>query len=205
VLFLYLCENFGYKFLKMKNIAVFVSGSGSNAENLFRHFENSDTARVTVLFANRPDIYALERAGRLGLEAVVFDKNELQSGKVFDELRKRQIDYIVLAGFLWLMPPPVIRAYEGRILNIHPALLPRYGGKGMYGERVHRAVIEAGERESGITIHHVNEKYDDGDIVFQAKVPVAPNDTPESLAARIHELEYEHFPKIVELEILKFT
>ena len=187
----------------MKNIAVFVSGSGSNAENLFKHFERSETARITAMFANRPDIYALERARRLGLEAVVFTKEDFSSGKVLDELKARKIDYIVLAGFLWLMPPAITRAYEGRILNIHPALLPKYGGKGMYGDRVHRAVIDAGERESGITIHRVNEKYDDGDTVFQARVPVAPDDTPETLAAKIHELEYEYFPREVEKEIKK--
>ena len=187
----------------MKRIAVFVSGSGSNAERLFSRFRRSDTARVEVMFANRPDIYALERAKKLGLEAVVFNKEEFSSGKVLDELRKRKIDYIVLAGFLWLMPVAIVQAYAGRILNIHPALLPKYGGKGMYGDRVHRAVIEAGEAESGITIHRVNEKYDDGGIVFQAKVPVSKDDTPESLAAKIHELEYRHFPEIVEQEILK--
>lgn len=187
----------------MKRIAVFASGSGSNAENLFNHFEGSEAGRVEVMFANRPDIYALERAKKLGLEAVVFNREEFQSGKVLDELKKRNIDYIVLAGFLWLMPQEIVRAYAGRILNIHPALLPKYGGKGMYGERVHRAVIEARERESGITIHRVNERYDEGDIVFQARVPVAPDDTPESLAAKIHALEYEYFPKIVEQEIEK--
>jgi phosphoribosylglycinamide formyltransferase-1 len=201
--FLYLRGKFEGKVLKMKNIAVFVSGSGSNAENLYNYFQSSDVARVTVLFANRPDIYALERARRLGLESVVFNKEEFQSGEVLNELKKRGIDYIVLAGFLWLMPSAIIRAYPRRILNIHPALLPRYGGKGMYGERVHRAVIEAGERESGITIHHVNERYDEGGTVFQAKVPVVPADTPDTLAAKIHELEYEYFPKIVEQEIKK--
>ncbi len=187
----------------MKKIAVFVSGSGSNAENLFRHFERSDSARVSVLFANRPDIYALERAKKLGLEAVTFTRDDFSSGKVLNELNERGIDYIVLAGFLWLMPSAITRAYEGRILNIHPALLPKYGGKGMYGDRVHRAVIEAGEPESGITIHRVNERYDDGDTVFQARVPVARDDTPESLAAKIHELEYAYFPKIVEQELSK--
>lgn len=187
----------------MKNIAVFVSGSGSNAENLFNHFERTDTGRVTVMYANRPDIYALERARRLGLEAVVFDREDLASGRVLDDLKARGIDLVVLAGFLWLMPEPIIRAYRGRILNIHPALLPRHGGKGMYGDRVHRAVIEAGEVESGITIHHVNEKYDDGDALFQARVAVAPDETPESLAAKVHALEYEHFPRVVERYLIK--
>ena len=189
------------KFLRMKKIAVFVSGSGSNAENLYRHFETTDVARVTLMLANRPDIYALERARKLGLETVVFNKEEFSSGVVLNLLRDREIDYIVLAGFLWLMPPSLIEAYRGRILNIHPALLPKYGGKGMYGDRVHRAVIEAGESISGITIHQVNERYDSGDIVFQAEVPVAEHDTPSSLAVKIHELEYRHFPTIVEREL----
>ena len=188
----------------MKNIAVFVSGSGSNAENLFSFFKDSDTARVTVMFANKPDIYALTRAEKLGLDSVVFNRDDFySSSKVLDQLNARGIDYIVLAGFLWLIPDALTEAYAGRILNIHPALLPKYGGKGMYGDRVHRAVIEAGEKESGITIHHVNEKYDSGDIVFQAKVDVTPEDTPESLAAKIHELEYTYFPKIVDQEVLK--
>ena len=188
----------------MKKIAVFASGSGSNAENIFRYFENSDAARVTVMLANRPDIYALTRARNLGLDAVVFDRDDFYvSGRVLGELKARGIDYIVLAGFLWLIPETLIEAYPGRILNVHPALLPKFGGKGMYGDRVHRAVIEGGETESGITIHHVNGQYDSGDIVFQAKVEVAPDDTPESLAAKIHALEYEYFPKIVEQEIQK--
>jgi phosphoribosylglycinamide formyltransferase-1 len=188
----------------MKNIAVFVSGSGSNAENLFHYFESSDTARVTVMLANRPDIYALTRAQRLGLEAVVFTREEFKSPDgVLKILKDKDIDYIVLAGFLWLVPPVLIEAYSGRILNIHPALLPNYGGKGMYGDAVHRAVIAAGEQESGITIHRVNEQYDSGDILFQARVPLTAEDTPESCAAKVHELEYAHFPRIVEEEILR--
>ena len=188
----------------MKNIAVFVSGSGSNAENLFRFFEHSPLARVTVMLANKPGIYALTRAENLGLESVVFGRDDFRNPDgVLAELKKREIDYIVLAGFLWLVPDSITAAYPGRILNIHPALLPKYGGKGMYGDRVHCAVIEAGETESGITIHQVNEKYDSGDIVFQARVAVTPDDTPESLAAKIHALEYEHFPRIVEQEISK--
>ena len=188
----------------MKNIAVFVSGSGSNAENLYRYFEHSPVARVTVMLSNKPDAYALVRANNLGLESIVFARDDFRnSDRVLDELKKRGVDYIVLAGFLWLVPDNLIRAYRGRILNIHPALLPKYGGKGMYGENVHRAVIEAGEKESGITIHQVNEKYDSGDIVFQAKVELTSDDTPESCAAKIHALEYEYFPKIVEQEILK--
>lgn len=188
----------------MKNIAVFVSGSGSNAENLFRYFQESPVVRVTLMVSNRSDAYALTRAANLGLESVVFTRDEFrEEGKVLEVLQKHRIDYIVLAGFLMLIPDSITQAYAGRILNIHPALLPKYGGKGMYGDHVHRAVIEAGEKESGITIHQVNEVYDSGDIVFQAKVELTPEDTPESCAVKVHELEYEHFPRIVEQEILK--
>ncbi|MCD8185829.1 MAG: phosphoribosylglycinamide formyltransferase [Rikenellaceae bacterium] len=188
----------------MKNIAVFVSGSGSNAENLFRYFEHSSAARVTFLVSSRREAYALTRAANLGLDAAVFFREQLRDPEfALQELKRRGIDYIVLAGFLALVPETIIRAYAGRILNIHPALLPKFGGKGMYGEHVHRAVIEAGERQSGITIHRVNEAYDSGRILFQAAVDVDPDDTPQSLASKIHALEYLHFPKIVEAEILK--
>lgn len=188
----------------MKNIAVFVSGSGSNAENLFKYFEKSSSGRVTVMFSNKKDAYALTRAERLGLEAMTFGREDFyNSNRILDQLNERKIDYIVLAGFLWLLPENLIKAYAGRIINVHPALLPKYGGKGMYGDRVHKAVVEAGEHESGITIHHVNEVYDSGDTIFQAKTEVSPEDTPESLAQKIHALEYEYFPKIVEQEILK--
>jgi len=188
----------------MKNIAVFVSGSGSNAENLFRYFQDSSAAHVTLMVSNRSDAYALTRAANLGLKSVVFTRDEFrEEDKVLEVLQKHRIDYIVLAGFLMLIPVSITKAYAGRILNIHPALLPKYGGKGMYGDHVHRAVITAGEKESGITIHQVNEVYDSGDIIFQAKVELTPEDTPESCAAKVHELEYAYFPKIVEAEILK--
>jgi len=188
----------------MKNIAVFVSGSGSNAENLFRYFEHSEAARVTFMVSNKKDIFALTRARDLGLESAVYSRQQFSDPLVvLHELKRRRIDYIVLAGFLMLLPECITQAYPGRILNIHPALLPKYGGKGMYGDQVHRAVIQAGEKESGITVHHVNEKYDSGDIVFQAKVEVTDQDTPQSLAEKIHALEYLHFPKIVESEIRK--
>ena len=188
----------------MINIAVFVSGSGSNAESLFRYFQESSAARVTLMVSNRSDAYALTRAANLGLESIVFTRDEFREpDRVLNELIKRNIDYIVLAGFLMLIPDSITQAYAGRILNIHPALLPKYGGKGMYGDRVHRAVMEAGEKESGITIHQVNEVYDSGDIIFQAKVVLTAEDTPESCAAKVHELEYAYFPKIVEAEILK--
>ncbi len=188
----------------MKNIAIFISGSGTNAENIIRYFKEHGTARIPLVFSNKKEAPGIGRAARQGIPSLCFDRNDLyDSTLIVDSLKYHRIDYIVLAGFLWLMPKAVTDAYPGRILNIHPALLPSYGGKGMYGDNVHRAVIKAGERESGITIHKVTEVYDDGDIVFQARVPVEADDTPESLAARIHRLEYEHFPRVIESEVLK--
>lgn len=189
----------------MKNIAIFASGSGTNAENIIRHFSGSRVACVAVLIADNPDAYALVRAAKYGIPAVVVPRSDFRSGgeAALRELHTYNIDYIVLAGFLSLVPSSIIAAYRGRIINIHPALLPKYGGKGMYGDRVHCAVVGNGECESGITIHHVDEVYDSGGIVAQYCVPVSPDDTPQTLAAKIHELEYEHFPKVIEQEILK--
>ncbi|MDR2936772.1 MAG: phosphoribosylglycinamide formyltransferase [Rikenellaceae bacterium] len=188
----------------MKNIAIFASGSGSNAEQIIRRFEHSPLARVAVVLANRPDALVLERAVRLNVPAEVFSREDFyDNGRVTALLRQYRVDYIVLAGFLWLVPEGLVRDYPGRIVNIHPALLPKYGGKGMYGYRVHRAVIESGDRESGITIHRVNEVYDSGDILLQETVEVTPEDTPDSLAAKIHALEHEFYPWVVEREISK--
>ncbi len=183
---------------KKWKIAVFASGSGSNAERMVEHFNKTVEKRVVLILTNNPRAFVLERARRLGVPSVVFDRNELRSGRVLQILREHDIDVVVLAGFLWLVPEAIIRAYRGRIVNIHPALLPRYGGKGMYGLHVHRAVIGNGEKESGITIHQVNEEYDKGDILFQARCPVLPGDTPEALQERVHALEYEHYPRVVE-------
>lgn len=186
----------------MNNIAIFASGSGSNAENLILFFNDSPNGKITLLLSNNPTAFALERARRLGIPTFTFTRDDLyHTQKVIDRLNEARIDYIVLAGFLWLIPPAVIEAYRGRIVNIHPALLPEYGGKGMYGDHVHRAVIAAGEKESGITIHHVNEHFDKGDIIFQAKVPVSPGDTPEMLAAKIHALEYRYFPAVIDEQL----
>ena len=188
----------------MNNIAIFASGSGSNAENIINHFKGSDLAKVDLLLCNRPDAFALTRAKNLGVDTLIFGREDFyNSDVIINELARRGIDYIVLAGFLWLVPDSLTKKYEGRIVNIHPALLPKFGGKGMYGDRVHKAVIEAGEKESGITIHLVNSIYDSGDIIFQAKTPVTPEDDYKSLAAKIHELEGEHFPRIIEQEIRK--
>ena len=183
----------------MKRIAIFASGSGTNAENLIRHFRMNRAGRVELVLTNRPGAGVIQRAGSLGVETIVFNREQLyQTGEVMKILQDREIDFIVLAGFLWLVPSGILDAFSGRVVNIHPALLPRYGGKGMYGRFVHEAVIASGDRESGITIHHVNSVYDEGDVIFQEKCPVKNDDTPESLAARIHELEYRYFPEVVE-------
>ena len=183
----------------MKRIAVFASGSGTNAENLIQYFRTKPGARVDLVLSNRPGAGVLERAEKLGVETIVFNRDTFYGTReIPDLLHGKGIDFIVLAGFLWLVPEQLLKDYEGKIVNIHPALLPGYGGKGMYGENVHRAVIDNGETESGITIHRVNRDYDRGDIIFQARCPVMENDTPATLASRIHELEYAHFPAVVE-------
>ncbi len=184
----------------MKNIAVFASGSGSNAEQIIRYFkEHHLEARVALLLSNNPNAYALERAKNFQVDSLVFSREDLyNTSKIKNALTSNNIDLIVLAGFLWLMPNDIVAAFPDRIVNIHPALLPKYGGKGMYGDNVHRAVIAAGEKESGITIHYVNGEYDSGSAIFQTTCPVLPNDTPNALAQRIHRLEHEHFPKVIE-------
>ncbi|MDX9749633.1 MAG: phosphoribosylglycinamide formyltransferase [Flavobacteriales bacterium] len=182
----------------MKRIAVLASGSGTNARRLTEHFHAGDLARVGLIGCDRPGAGVLQRAWDLGVPAYLFNGTALADGTVLRELQGQGIDLVVLAGFLRLVPPAMVRAFPGRIVNIHPALLPKYGGKGMYGAHVHRAVIAAGETESGITIHHVNERYDEGDHLFQARCPVRPGDTPERLAERVHALEHAHYPRVVE-------
>lgn len=183
----------------MKKIAIFASGSGSNAENIIQYFTNRPDFCIKKLYCNVPDAYVLERVRKYQIPTVVFNRKELQNpDAVLRQLKDDETDLIVLAGFLWLMPSCITTIYPNRIINIHPALLPAYGGKGMYGHHVHEAVIAAGEKESGITIHYVNEHYDEGSPIFQAKCPVLPTDTPDVLAARIHELEYQYFPKVIE-------
>lgn len=187
----------------MTNIAIFASGSGTNAEAIMEHFAASTTARVALLLSNRADAFALKRAERFDVPTAVFSREEFRDpqGPVARLLTEHQIGFIVLAGFLWLVPNYLTANYAGRIVNIHPALLPKFGGKGMYGHHVHEAVLAAGETQSGITIHLVNERYDSGDILFQATVPVSPEDTPDSLAAKIHTLEHRHFPTVIEQTI----
>ena len=188
----------------MKKIAIFASGSGSNAENIIQYFAQKPQFCVKSVFCNVPDAYVLERAKKYRIPSFVFNREEFRNpDKVFRQLQEQEIDFIVLAGFLWLMPSFITAAWPNKIVNIHPALLPAYGGKGMYGHHVHEAVIAAGEKESGITIHYVNDHYDQGAIIFQAKCPVLPTDTPDDLAARVHELEYRYVPQIIAETILK--
>jgi phosphoribosylglycinamide formyltransferase-1 len=190
----------------MNNIAIFASGSGTNAENIIKYFSNKKSAKVRLVLSNRREAFVLKRAAAHNVKTVFFERAEFyHSDKILDYLISENIDFVVLAGFLWLVPDNILRRYEGRIINIHPALLPAHGGKGMYGEKVHRSVIESGEPESGITIHFVNQKYDEGDIIFQARCKVDTSDTVDSLAIKVHALEYEYFPKVIEDLILKLA
>ncbi|PTX44951.1 formyltetrahydrofolate-dependent phosphoribosylglycinamide formyltransferase [Christiangramia gaetbulicola] len=184
---------------KTSKIVIFASGSGTNAENIIKFFQKSRNAEVTAVLSNRRSAGALKRAHDLNVKALLFDKDALyNSHDVLNILKDMDPDLIVLAGFLWLFPTNIIKAFPNKIINIHPALLPKYGGKGMYGSKVHESVIDAKEKESGITIHYVNEKYDEGQTIFQATTPVNENDTAETLAEKIHELEYRHFPEVIQ-------
>lgn len=188
--------------LTMTNIAIFASGSGSNAENIIRHFEKNSDVTVALILTNNSSAYVIERAKKLNIPVVVFSRHELNNSDIIaNYLNDYKIDYIVLAGFLLLVPRSIIERYEGRIINIHPALLPNYGGKGMYGDKVHIAVRESGDVKTGITIHHVNEKFDSGDIIFQACCDVLPEETAEDIAAKVHELEYRYFPSVIAQQI----
>lgn len=182
----------------MNNLIVFASGSGTNAENLINYFNGSADFRVAAVFCNRPDAFVLQRARRLGVPTEVFNREDLWGGRVAGMLERYNAYAIILAGFLMMVPPEIVRAYPGKIINIHPALLPKYGGKGMHGMHVHEAVVAAGEPESGITIHLVDEQYDHGKILFQARCEVLPCDTALDVAAKIHLLEQEHFPEVVD-------
>jgi phosphoribosylglycinamide formyltransferase-1 len=188
----------------MIKIAIFASGSGSNAQRIIEYFNNNPNIKVEIILTNNKDAYVIERAKKLNIPCFLFNRSDFsQTDVVFNKLRELNINFVVLAGFLWLVPANIIKAYSGRMVNVHPALLPNYGGKGMYGDFVHKAVVQNKEKFSGITIHYVNEHYDSGDIIFQAKCDVLPTDTHESLAAKIHKLEYEHFPVVIEKVIKK--
>lgn len=192
----------------MKRIALFASGSGSNAENIARYFAGNGEVEVSLLLTNNPKAGVIDRvrpvrqgggvAGSLHIPVLLFDQPTFyETDRITQILLRQGIDLIVLAGFMWLMPAKLVRAFPNRIINIHPALLPKYGGKGMYGHFVHEAVVAAGETESGITIHYVNERYDEGQLIFQASCPVLPTDTPEDVARNVQALEYAHYPRVV--------
>jgi phosphoribosylglycinamide formyltransferase-1 len=187
----------------MSNIAIFASGSGTNAENLIKYFSKPNSVKVKLVLTENSKAFVIQRANRLNIPHHIFSMDDLKSGVVLELLKKSKIDFVVLAGFLKLLPKSIVDYFPRKIVNIHPAILPKYGGKGMYGMNVHKAVIDAKEVYSGITIHLVNTQYDEGDILFQAKCDVLHCDSPESLAERIHALEYEHFPKVVDAYINK--
>ena len=187
----------------MKNVAIFASGSGTNAENIARYFSKSETVKVAVVLSNNKNVGVHARVNNLGITSFVFSRDEFVEGTpILAKLAEYQIDLIVLAGFMNKISDALLTAYPGKIINIHPALLPKYGGKGMYGMHVHEAVVAAGEKESGITIHYINENYDEGDIIFQAKCEVLPTDTPEEVATKVHALEYAHYPHVID-DLLK--
>lgn len=180
----------------MKRIAIFASGSGSNAENIIKYFQDNKKAEVVLVLSNNPKAQVLGRATRLGVPNMGFNKQQLNDSTWAIENLK-DLDLIVLAGFLWKFPDHLLKAFPNKVINIHPALLPKYGGKGMYGMHVHSAVVENKEEESGITIHYVNEHYDEGAIIFQAKCKVNRTDTPSDVAVKIHDLEMKHFPEVI--------
>lgn len=182
-----------------KKVALFSSGSGSNAENIIRYFSQKEGFEFPVIISNKADAYVHERARNMGIPSVTFSKEDFNEGsKIVSLLAEYKIDYVVLAGFLLKISLPILQAFPHKIINIHPALLPKFGGKGMFGHHVHQAVVDAKETQSGITIHYVNENYDEGNVIFQAICPVLPTDTAELVAEKVHVLEYEYFPKVIE-------
>ena len=185
----------------MKNIVIFASGSGTNAENIIKYFATTKTGIVVSVFTNNPKAKVIDKAKKYQVPTVIFSKEELFVGKTLQKINKVQPDLIVLAGFLLKLPLEIVEVYPDKIINIHPALLPKYGGKGMYGMHVHKSIVENKETETGITIHYVNNNYDEGNIIFQKNIPLAGTETPEEVAEKIHELEQKYFPRVIE-EIL---
>lgn len=183
----------------MRNIAILASGSGTNAENIGRYFSRSADIGVVVILSNKPDAGVHQRAKDLGIPSFTFTNAEFRDGSlILRKLAEYDVDFIVLAGFLLKIPVDIIQAYPDKIINIHPSLLPKFGGKGMYGDHVHQAVIAAQETQTGITIHYVNDRYDEGAVIFQKTCPVFPADTADDVAARVHELEYTYYPEVIE-------
>lgn len=186
-----------------RKIAIFASGSGTNAEEIIKYFQNHENIEISMILSNNPKAFVLQRAEKHKIPHHVFTRNEYYKERKVDEILKSGgIDFIVLAGFMWLVPERFVKNYPNRIVNIHPALLPKYGGKGMYGNFVHEAVKNNNEKESGITIHWVNESYDEGNIIFQAKCTLNSDDTPDDIASKVHKLEYLHYPKVIEKVVL---
>ena len=185
-------------YLHMKKILLFASGTGSNVENIIHHFKNHHDIIVVGVYTNNPNAKVLDKAKNHNIPTLIFGREQLTNGFVLDKIAELKPDLIVLAGFLWKMPEEIVSAYPNKIINIHPALLPKYGGKGMYGIKVHQTVLDNKEKETGITIHYVNEHYDEGEFIFQQKVAIEDCKTPEDVANKIHELEHKHFPIIIE-------
>jgi len=182
-----------------KRIAIFASGSGSNAQKIMEHFKRNPEAEVVLILTNNPQTYVLQRADNFEIPSHIFSRQEFyDTDTVIRLLKNLQVDLIVLAGFLWLVPPTLLKAFPNKIINLHPALLPKYGGKGMYGDHVHKAVLAAKEEESGITIHFVNEKFDEGEILHQSRFKIEPDDNLEMIKFKGQQLEHLHFPRVVE-------
>jgi phosphoribosylglycinamide formyltransferase-1 len=180
-------------------LAIFASGSGTNAEAIMKYFQNNRAITVSMLLSNNPHAFALERAHKYKIPTKVFDKRQFrETGDVLQWLKSAGITHVVLAGFLWLVPQSLLKSFPGKIINIHPALLPKFGGKGMYGIKVHESVMAAGEKETGITIHEVNERFDDGKILFQFKCGIGPKESIDEVVQKIHELEHAHYPQAIE-------
>jgi phosphoribosylglycinamide formyltransferase 1 len=192
----------------MKKLAIFSSGAGSNTARIIDHFRHHPSIHIPLIVCNNPNAGVLNIASNEHIQTLLIEKQRFFRGDAYlPELTRYQIDFLVLAGFLWKIPAALVQAYPRRIINIHPALLPKYGGKGMYGHFVHEAVIAAGEKESGITIHYVDELYDHGQAIFQQKLAIEPGDTPETLAKKVRDLEHRHFPRVIEevVELVKST
>jgi phosphoribosylglycinamide formyltransferase-1 len=181
----------------MKKILLFASGTGSNVENIIQYFKNKPEVIIAGVFTNNPNAKVLDKANKYNVPTLIFNKEQLSEGFVLDKIEEIKPDLIVLAGFLWKMPQEIVAAYPNKIINIHPALLPKYGGKGMYGMKVHQTVIDNKEKETGITIHYVNEHYDEGEFIFQQKVTIEDCASADEIANKIHELEHKHFPEVI--------
>ncbi|HWD88525.1 MAG TPA: phosphoribosylglycinamide formyltransferase [Mucilaginibacter sp.] len=182
-----------------KRIAIFASGSGSNAQKIMEHFKRNPEAEVVLILTNNPQAYVLQRADNFEVPSHIFSRREFyETEDIIRLLKNLQVDLIVLAGFLWLVPPALLKAFPNRIINLHPALLPKFGGKGMYGDHVHKAVLESGDEESGITIHFVNENFDEGEILHQSRFKIEPGDTLEMIKFKGQQLEHQNFPRVIE-------